>query len=89
MSTSESDRLVLTPEQVRRLERMEDEGGPQGLTHIVNRIVLERLAALTQCPCGCSADMHIGEIGCPCALPGEPPCTPSTSPASSTSGEGS
>lgn len=26
------------------------------------------------CPCGCPRDSHIGEIGCPCALPGEPPC---------------
>ena len=29
---------------------------------------------LEECPCGCPADMHIGEIGCPCALPGDPPC---------------
>ena len=26
------------------------------------------------CRCGCSLDMHVGDIGCPCALPGEPPC---------------
>lgn len=30
-----------------------------------------------QCACGCTRDMHIWEIGCPCALPGEPPCDPS------------
>lgn len=26
------------------------------------------------CRCGCPPSMHVGEIGCPCALPGDPPC---------------
>lgn len=26
------------------------------------------------CPCGCPEAAHIGEIGCPCALPGEGAC---------------
>lgn len=30
----------------------------------------------TICRCGCPADAHVGEIGCPCGLPGEPPCSP-------------
>jgi SLOG family YspA-like protein len=29
---------------------------------------------IRECRCGCPADMHIGEIGCPCGLPDEPPC---------------
>lgn len=29
------------------------------------------------CPCGCPAEMHVGEIGCPHGLPDEPPCAPS------------
>jgi hypothetical protein len=29
-----------------------------------------------RCACGCPPDMHVGEIGCPCGLPDEPPCTP-------------
>lgn len=28
------------------------------------------------CTCGCPEAAHIGEIGCPCGLPDEPPCTP-------------
>ena len=39
------------------------------------------------CPCGCPAEMHIGEIGCPCALPGEPPCNPTTESDRATVGE--
>lgn len=29
---------------------------------------------MSDCSCGCSRDMHVGEIGCPCGLPDEPPC---------------
>jgi hypothetical protein len=38
------------------------------------------------CPCGCPENMHIGEIGCPCALPDEPPCNPA--PTTHTPGAG-
>ena len=41
---AEKAAVVLTPEQVRRLERIEDGGETQGLAHLVNEIVRERLA---------------------------------------------
>src|SRR5690606_19736523 len=28
------------------------------------------------CRCGCLSEVHVGEIGCACGLPDEPPCTP-------------
>lgn len=31
-------------------------------------------SARPPCPCGCPKSSHIGEIGCPCALPGEGVC---------------
>lgn len=39
----------------------------------VTQAAMDRLMT---CPCGCSRDQHIGEIGCPCGLPDEPPCSP-------------
>lgn len=35
-------------------------------------------AEIARCPCGCDPDMHIGDIGCPCGLPDEPPCATPT-----------
>lgn len=37
-------------------------------------------AGVDVCPCGCPAAMHIGEIGCPCALPGEGACAATQRP---------
>lgn len=34
----------------------------------------ELAALLGRCACGCSPEMHVGEIGCPCGLPDERPC---------------
>lgn len=31
---------------------------------------------LARCVCGCPLDAHVGDVGCPCGPPGEPPCDP-------------
>lgn len=37
-----------------------------------------------RCLCGCPRDMHIGEVGCPCGLPDEPPCSPADNASTGT-----
>jgi hypothetical protein len=60
-----------------RLADYWNESDGWGLTSEEARAAVYEEAGL--CSCGCLPAMHVGEIGCPCALPGEPPCVPSTS----------
>ena len=68
-----------TPEYAALVERIRAEANiadRPGQYKRLNRIALDLADLALPCPCGCPTEAHIGEIGCACGLPGEPPCAP-------------